>query len=345
MALCVRNGVVDLRSGELREHNRADLHTKQAPVDYRPDAQAPTWKRFLREVMPSAEDRAFLQRAIGYSLTGDVSEHVLFVLHGNGQNGKSVFLETIRAALGDYAQQAPPELIVARRTGGIPSDVARLQGARFVTASETEDGGRLAESMVKQLTGGDRIAARELYGKFFEFDPTHKIWLATNHKPQVFGSDEAIWRRIQLVPFEVTIAKDRRDKRLIHTLRTELAGILAWAVEGCLEWQRDGLGESARIVAATEEYRIESDVFGSFLDEHCVVGDAESAPASVLYQEYEIWASNSNLRPMTKVAFGRKLAERGFKKSRTGKANVNVWVGVGLTNGGKLHLVHGGEDE
>jgi P4 family phage/plasmid primase-like protien len=347
MALCVRNGIVDLRTGELHEHDRAALHTKQAPINYRADAAAPTWERFLREIMPSAEDRAFLQRAVGYSLTGDVSEHVLFVLHGTGQNGKSVFLEAIRAAMGDYAQQAPPELIVARRGGGVPADVARLHGARFVTASETEDGSRLAESLVKQLTGGDRVVARRLYADFFEFDPTHKIWLATNHKPQVFGSDEAIWRRIRLVPFEVTIPKDRRDKRLAHTLRTELPGIVAWAVEGCLEWQRYGLGESTNVLAATAEYRSESDVFGAFLEDTCVVGEAETVAAQSLYQEYEIWASNSNLRPMSMVAFGRKLAERGFKRDRQGKANVRVWRGVGLANrgtGGKLRLVHGGDE-
>jgi putative DNA primase/helicase len=343
--LAVLNGTLDLMKGKRREPRRKDLITKLAPVVYDPDAPATTWLRFLQEIMPDEETREYLKRAVGYCLTGIVSEHVLFMPHGTGANGKSVFLGTLRAVLGDYAQTASSDLILSKRPGAIPVDAARLQGARFVAASESDDGSRLAESTVKQLTGGDRITARHLYGSPFEFPPTHKLWLATNHRPTVYGVDDAIWRRIRLIPFEVTIPPKRRDKRLMGDLWEERAGILAWAVRGCLEWQREGLHESASVVRATVAYRSDSDVFGTFLDERCELGARLSVAAADLFVEYERWAEAGHLRPMSKIAFGRKLRERRFEKERRGKANVETWLGIGLPNrgaDGKFRIVRDG---
>ena len=222
MLLNVENGTVDLRDGTLHEHRRSDLLTKLAPVAYERAARCPRWDQFLRRVLPDDELRSFMQRAIGYSLTGDTGEEVAFLLHGTGANGKSKFLETVRSVLGTYSQQAPSDLLLTKRTSGVPSDVARLQGARFVTSVETDEGRQLAEALFKQLTGGDRATARYLYAEFFEFMPVCKLWLATNHKPEIKETSEALWRRIHLVPFAVTIPRPQRDPHLGRKLRAEL---------------------------------------------------------------------------------------------------------------------------
>lgn len=238
--LNVTNGTLDLRTGKLHDHQRTDFNTKLAPVVYDPKAKAPQWEKFMAQVLPSPGLRTFIQQAIGYSLTADTSEHVAFLLWGMGANGKSTFLEVLRTMLGDYSQQAPSDLLLAKRGGGIPNDVARLPGARFVTVSETDEGRQLAEETFKRLTGEDRVTARYLYGEFFEFTPVAKFWLATNHKPEVKGAGEALWRRIHLVPFTVTIPEGQRDRRLTAKLRKELPGILRWAVEGCRQWREQG---------------------------------------------------------------------------------------------------------
>lgn len=347
MTLVVENGelMLDAHGFKLMTHCRGSLNTKLAPVQFNEKATAPAWDAFLERVMPDRGDRSFLRRSVGYALTGDVSEHVMFVLHGSGANGKTTFLETIRAMLGDYAQQAPTDLITVKRPGSIPTEAARLQGARFVSATETEDGTRLAEATVKQLTGGDRITARRLYQDYFEFNPTHKLWLATNHRPVVMGTDDAIWRRLRLIPFEVTIPPEERDRKLSEKLRQELPGILNWALAGLEEWKRDGLGESRHSKEATEEYRRDSDVFGAFLEECCEVGPGQVVAKAQLYSTYEVWASGGNLRPMTKHSFGRKMKERGFKETRQGKANEHVWIGLEvphLGENGKFKVLPGG---
>jgi putative DNA primase/helicase len=341
--LNVRNGIIQLRTGDLLEHDRRWLQSKLAPVEYDPAASAPNWARFLERVMPDEEDRLYLQRAVGYSLTGDVSEHVLFLLYGTGANGKSTFLETVKAALGDYAHSASADLILAKRPGTIPLEAAGLRGARLVAASETEDGQRLAEAAVKQLTGGDTITARKLYGDYFSFAPTHKLWLGTNHKPTVFGTDEAIWRRIVLIPFTVTIPKAERDRDLNERLRRELPGILNWAVEGCLEWQRYGLGQSSNIRHASATYREDSDVFGDFLEECCKTGDRIEGVSAHLYAAWKSWATDNGLKIMSAKSFGLKLAERGFEPTKVN--GQRGWRGIairGLGTDGKLRVVGGG---
>jgi putative DNA primase/helicase len=324
------NGTVDLRTGELREHCREDLTTKIAPVEFDPDAEAPTWAAFLERVLPAEELRGFVERAAGYSATGDTSEQCMFINHGTGANGKSTFQEALSAALGDYAMRAPTEMLLARRPGSVPNDVARLKGARFVTAAETEEGRRLAESLVKDLTGQDTITARFMRAEWFDFRPTHKLWLSTNHKPEIRGTDVAIWRRIRLVPWSVVIPPKEQDKKLPEKLRAELPGILAWIVRGCLEWRRDGLRPPDQVRRATVEYRTEMDVLAAFLADCCQQGQGVSAFASDLWNAWRRWCQETGESEGTQKRFGGRLAERGFLNHRDSKTGRKVWSGVGL---------------
>jgi putative DNA primase/helicase len=334
--LNVQNGTIDLRTGSLQPHRREDLITKLAPVAYDPNATAPTFMAFLERVLPDEELRAFLQRAVGYSATGDTSEQCMFINHGGGANGKTTWQEIIAAALGDYAMRAPTEMLLAKPAGGIPNDVARLKGARFVAASETEEGRRLAESRVKDLTGQDTITARYMRAEWFDFRPTHKLYLSTNHKPEIRGTDAAIWRRIRLVPWSVTIPPEEQDKKLPAKLRAELPGILAWIVQGCLEWQRIGLQPPEEVRRATGRYRAEMDVLAAFIDEECNVVDHARATAKALYGAYKAWCEDNGERPESQRRFGSRLKERGFESGRmtTGARKGAVeWYGIGLSGG------------
>jgi putative DNA primase/helicase len=326
--LGVTNGVINLRTGALREPRREDHLTKQAMVAYSPNAQAPLFMAFLDRIMGG--NRAlvdFLQRAIGYSLTGDTGEQCLFFLYGSGANGKSTLLNTLKELLGDYAMQCPAETLMVKQGGGIPNDIARLRGARFVATSETEDGRRFAESMIKQLTGQDTIAARFLFAEYFEFVPNFKIWLGANHKPVIRGDDYAIWRRIRLVPFIVTIPPDERDTNLPAKLKDEYPGILAWAVQGCLEWQRQGLNPPPEVLAATEEYKSEMDLIGKWIEECCITTPHATAKASALYSSYKRWVEDNGGFPLSSTKFGLKLGDRGFAKEKSGTV---IYRGIGL---------------
>jgi putative DNA primase/helicase len=328
--LTVANGVLDLRTGELLRHDPNRLSTKLVEVEYDRAADCPLWLKFLDEIMDGDETMIrFLQRAVGYSLTGDASERCVFILYGCGANGKTTFLEVARALLGDYALRTPTETLMVKRSGSIPNDVARLKGARFVSASESEAGRRLAESLIKDITGGDTISARFLWGEWFDFVPECKVWLATNHKPEIRGTDKAIWDRVRLIPFEVVIPEAEQDKQLADKLTRELAGILAWAVEGCIAWQRDGLGVADKVRQATAAYRGEQDVLGEFIEDCCVEGDVE-ALASDLYDAYREWGGELSQRK-----FGLTLRERGYTKERRTKDPHKgriQWLGIGLVN-------------
>jgi P4 family phage/plasmid primase-like protien len=329
--LNVLNGTIDLRTGELREHRREDLITKLAPVEYDPGAQASAWAAFLERVLPSEELRGFVQRAVGYSATGDTSEQCIFINHGTGANGKSTFQEAAAAALGDYAMRTPTETLLARRSDGVPNDVARLKGARFVSASETEEGRRLAESRIKDLTGQDTISARFMRAEFFDFAPTHKLWLSTNHKPEIRGTDAAIWRRIRLIPWAVAIPPKEQDKKLAAKLRGELPGVLEWVVQGCLEWRRGGLRPPDAVRRATVEYRAEMDVLGAFLSECCMLGDDQDVAAAELYRAYSEWCRDTGEVPVKQRRFGGQLTERGtFERFRGGKDGGHRWRGLDL---------------
>jgi putative DNA primase/helicase len=330
--LNVANGTINLKTSLLREHDRNDLITKLAPVVYDPNAQCRIFDAFLDRIFAANRDLiGFVQRAVGYSLTGDTSERALFILHGTGRNGKSTLLNVLRAALGDYALRTPTETLLAKRDGAIPNDVARLKGARFVTASETEEGKRLAESFIKDVTGGDVISARFMRAEFFDFKPECKVWLATNHKPSIRGTDNGIWDRIRLIPFGVRIPESEEDKELLAKLCDELPGILRWAVDGCIAWQRDGLGTPTAVREATESYRNENDVLGRFVEDCCCVLSGASVRSSDLYEAYKRWCDQNGEHPQTQKAFSMRVAELGFEKRRhdTGA----WWYGVGLLTG------------
>lgn len=327
-ALNAENGIVGLRAGELREHDRAALHTKLAPVAYDPEAQAPTFRKFLDEVFANDEELiGFVKRFAGYSLTGDVSEHLLVFAHGAGANGKGTLFTALRAAVGDYGMQLAPRILTASKHDEHPTGIADLRGARFVTTTETEQGRYLAESLVKELTGGDPIRARRMRADYFEFNPSHKLWMAGNHLPKVNGTDHGMWRRLALVPFEVTFPI---DNGLADRLAAEAAGILAWMVEGCLEWQRDGLQVPAKVRAATESYRSREDHVGRFLADCAVVGETEMVTAAALRDRYLAWCKAEGEREWSAKAVGAELTSRGFDKARTGKSNVSTWIGFGL---------------
>jgi putative DNA primase/helicase len=340
--LAVSNGTLDLRNGWLRPHERADLITRLAPVAYEPEAACPIWLAFLERIMDGDADLiGFLQRAVGYALTGNTGERALFLLHGSGANGKSTFLETLRVILGDYAMRTPTETLLARHEGAIPNDVARLKGARFVAASEAEEGKRLAESLVKALTGGDTISARFMRGEWFDFQPEFKLWLATNHKPIIRGTDKGIWDRIRLIPFLVRIPDDEQDKALSAKLWGELPGILAWAVRGCLSWQQFGLDSPAAVMHATSEYRAEMDTLGHFLDNVCTQDNDARVPAQALYSAYKTWAEGAGERPISQRAFSTRLTERGFVHRRSGATGNSVWYGLTVNGDSTMHLTNG----
>jgi putative DNA primase/helicase len=313
----VRNGTIDLRTGMLREHRREDLITKLVPVDHDPEATAPMWEAFLERIMAGNTDLiAFLQRAVGYSLTGSTQEQSWFLLHGVGANGKTTMLRTLTDLLGDYAAWTPTQTLLAKRGEHIENDLARLRGIRMVVAVETDSNRRLAESLVKQVTAGDAVTARFLYGEYFSFIPTFKLWFATNHKPQIRGTDHAVWRRIRLIPFQVVIPDEEQDKNLPEKLRAEFPGILAWAVQGCRAWQREGLGMPEAVREATSEYRASQDIIAVFLAECCLVDPEAVVGATDLFKSYVNWCEGAKEQAETQTRFGESLTERGFRKDR-----------------------------
>ena len=327
--LSVSNGVVDLRTGALKEPRREDYITKRAQVDFRQGATCPAWLTFLDRIFNGdANLIAFMQRAVGYSLTGLTSEQLFFLLYGTGQNGKSTLLGVLRALLGDYAATAPAATFMERDKGGPTNDLARLRGARFVAAIETEDGQKLAESLVKQVTGEDMISSRFLYAEFFEYLPAFKLWLAVNHRPVIKGDDYAIWRRIRLVPFEVCIPEGEKDKTLPGKLKAELPGILNWALEGCRLWQESGLAAPEAVMAATEAYRGEMDVLQQFFDECCYIDSGATVKATALYSAYRDWAETNTGWVLSQTKFGRKLGDRRFRKER--RSDQWTYFGIGL---------------
>ena len=313
--LNVANGILDLRTGELRPHDPHRLLTKLAPVAYKPDAQAPRFERFLSEVLPDADVRRFMMRVFGYSMTGVVREHVLPVMWGAiGRNGKGTLVETVASILGDYAMPVPKDLIIEQRNQAHPNLIAQLLGARLCVAAEIKTTDRIDEAQVKNLTGGDSIRARFLGKEFFTFGATHKLLLQTNHKPKA-PADPALFARMKVIPFTVTFM-GREDLTLKATLATEREGILALLVRACLEWQREGLGTAKAIEEATEEYKEESDPVGQFLADSTVQDAGSKTSGSALYSEYRKWCEARGESPWTATAFGRDMPSRGFRKAK-----------------------------
>jgi putative DNA primase/helicase len=327
--LNVENGTLDLRAGTIAPHDQGQLITKLAPVRFDESAACPAFNRFLERVLPDPSLRAFLKKVVGYSLTGITTEQVLFFLYGLGANGKTVLQELWSRMLGDYAAKADSSSLLVRRNEGPRNDLAALVGARLVAASEANEGSRLDEAVVKALTGGDRITARKLYAEPFTFQPTFKIVLAANTKPTIAGRGHAIWRRIRLIPFTETIPESERDPHLLERLSEELPGILAWAVEGCLAWQKEGLQAPSAVCAATEGYRSEMDSLAPFLEECCLLGAESEQSAGELYGAYQKWAETNHERPIGKTAFGNRLGEHGFQP-RKGAQGRRGWLGLRL---------------
>jgi putative DNA primase/helicase len=306
----LQNGVYDLGRNEFREGRREDRILLQANVAYDPKATAPRWQRFQQEIHKGDPDlESFKQRAWGYTLSGDTTEQVLFLPYGEGSNGKSTELSIMLSLFGDYAKKVEPEtLLVSDKRGGASNDVARLRGARFVATVEVEDGGRMAESLIKQLTGEDTLTSRYLYKEFFQFQPVCKIWIASNHKPEITGTDYAIWRRILLIPYLVKFEGASKDARLKQTLQAELPGILNWMISGFREWQRIGLAAPKAVTGATQEYRDDMDRVGNFLRECCkhAPGTNGKTGAAKLYRNYVGWMKFCGLKAVS----ARKFHER-----------------------------------
>jgi P4 family phage/plasmid primase-like protien len=323
MLLGLNNGVLDLNSGLLRDDAaKESFITKRACVDYDQNATCPDWLDFLEQTTGGDQDYVdYIQRAVGYSLTGKTNEQVLFFLYGIGANGKSTFVNIIQQLLGDYAQQSPSSTFMAKKTGSINNDIARLRGSRMVATTETEEGSRFDESQLKLLTGGDRVAARFLHQEHFEFQPAFKLWISGNHKPYIKGNDEGIWRRIKLLPFEHSVPKDKQDKDLPMKLAAELSGILNWAIEGCLEWQSNGLGSCAIVDQATSSYRSDMDVIQSWTSDCCTSVPNNVERASALFHSYKSWASDNCEWLMSERQFSRKLIDRGLSRGRDSKGS------------------------
>ncbi|MDI9330154.1 MAG: phage/plasmid primase, P4 family [Alphaproteobacteria bacterium] len=322
-------GVTDLRSGRKRAHDRADRMTKITTAT--PGGECPIWLQFLDEVTGGDKElQAYLQRMVGYALTGSTREHALFFLYGTGANGKSVFVNTLATILGDYATNAPMDTFMETRTDRHPTDMAGLRGARFVAAIETEQGRRWAESKVKNLTGGDKIAARFMRQDFFEFFPQFKLFVAGNHKPAIRNIDEAMKRRLHLIPFTITVPPEKRDKHLQQKLLAERDGILAWAVQGCLEWQRIGrLDPPKQVLDATEEYFEAEDALGRWLEERCVSEPNAKSLTAELFTDWKQWADSAGEFIGSQKRFSDLLLTRGIEKWRN-TTGLRGFRGLGL---------------
>jgi P4 family phage/plasmid primase-like protien len=332
--LNVANGTIDLRTGQIRAHNREDYLTSISPTVYDPTAECPTWLNFLSDIFcDDLETITYIQRMVGYSLTGVVSEHVLPVLYGTGSNGKSTFVNTIMALLGeDYSMKATSTLLMETQYEPHPTEKADVHGKRFVVAVETGEGKRLNETTIKELTGDDKIRARKMRQDFFEFPPTHKTWLTTNHRPVVRGSDHGIWRRLKLVPFLVCIPDGDQDHELKYKLFKELPGILNWAIAGCLAWQQHGIGSSESVSRATEEYKTEMDTIGQFLEDECLLDSKYSCLASDLYDAYRHWCVRVGCKALSQARFGTSLAERGHPKHKEGSVRRRLGIKLIMWN-------------
>lgn len=314
-----RNGIINLKTGEFMNHDRMAFMTKITGCNYNIAAPEPAqWIAFLNDIFDADKDLIrYIQKAVGYSLTGSTSEQCVFFLYGTGKNGKSTFLEVIRSILGDYATNIQPQTIMVKPSSGngANSDIARLKGSRLVTSVEPNEGMRIDEGLLKQLTGDDVVTARKLFGDEFEFKPEFKLWMATNHKPIIRGTDTGIWRRIHLIPFTVQIPENKVDRHLKYKLSKEMDGIFRWAVEGCRLWQSEGLRMPRLVLEAIKEYRHEMDVISAFIDNCCTEGGGE-VKAAQLYAVYARWADENNEYKMSNTKFGAEMTKR-FERVRT----------------------------
>ncbi|POZ58448.1 DNA primase/helicase, phage-associated [Dehalococcoides mccartyi] len=328
---CV-NGTINLKTGQLQPHRKEDLLTILVPVEYHPSAQCPRWMSFLSQVTGGNDELMdYLKRAVGYSLTGDTKNQVLFFLYGLGNNGKSTFTMTIRKLLDGYGERMDADdlMLKDRNSGHGPKEsIANLKGKRYVVGSEIQDGRKLDVSLLKDMTGGETIKARRLYEHDVEFAPTHKLWLFGNHKPVITDTTLSIWRRVKLLPFTVTIPSEKVDPDLALKLEAELPGILTWAVNGCLEWQRHGLNEPKVVTSATSDYRHEEDILGDFIEDCCLLKPTSTVPKHELKDAYETWCNSTGSQPTSQKVFKARLIERGVSEGKSG--GTRYWRGIAL---------------
>ncbi|HMQ27620.1 MAG TPA: phage/plasmid primase, P4 family, partial [Acidimicrobiales bacterium] len=333
--LNVQNGTIDLRTGELGDHDPDHLITTQAPVVYDPAATAPLWRQCLERWQPDPDVRRHLQRLVGSAATG-VPVEVIAANVGGGANGKGKFYGALMHVLGpDYCAVPHKSLVVAQRHEQHDTVRARLFGVRMAVAAETEAGDLLDESKVKELTGGDLLEARRMNEDPWQFTPSHTLFLHTNHRPRVRGTDEGIWRRIQLIPWTVTIPEHERDLHLAAKLTAEAPGILNWITDGARQWHDQGFDVPDAIVRATAEYRTEEDHLGRFLAECCHLDPAASISAGDLRSLYERWCSDTGEDAMPPQALGRQLTNRGFDTRQVGRARTRTWFGLTDNEGGE----------
>jgi putative DNA primase/helicase len=330
--LNVQNGTVDLRTGELRPHRPADYLTKICRAEYHPDAVAVLFVAFLARIFrthPTLID--YMQKVFGYAASGSTREQCVFFLFGLGANGKTTLIDIIMWVLGDYGSKADPDLLMQRDgSPGHPTSIADLFGARMAVCSESNDGKRFDESRLKDLSGETIIKARWMYGDFFSFVMTAKIFLYSNHRPIVRGTDLGFWRRMKLIPFVETISEDEKDRDLLEKLKAEADGILAWIVFGAVLWQLDGLGDPPTVADATNTYRTEMDSIGLFIDDICLKADGLKSYAADLYAAYSKWCTDAGEHPLSQKRLGTALAEKGFKSDRCTYSNRRKWLGIGL---------------
>jgi putative DNA primase/helicase len=331
-----RNGTVDLRTGHLTSPDPHLLLTHGVDVEYDPDAQSELWEQVIDQIFDRDEELiGFVQRLFGYCMTGIVHEHVLPVLWGGGANGKSTLVKVLQSTLGQLAITAPEGLVIRQDREPHPERFAALRGKRLAVSNELEAKAALAEQTVKSLTGGDTLSARELYGRRFNFEPTHKVLLVTNHRPRVAGRDNAMWRRLRLVPFAVTIPPERQDPDLARRLIEEHGpAVLTWLVQGAMEWHRTGLGDAEAVTDATEDYRQSQDMVSSFLAECTVEVPGQKTKVGDLYNEWRRWCETAGERPGRRQDFAAALDETSL--------NVTTYQGFKFVRDLGIRLV--GED-
>ncbi len=332
--ITARNKTLELDQGKAREPAREDLITKRADVEYKTGADCPEFKKFLDMIMNGeAELIDFLQKAVGYSMTGAIDERCIFILYGPGRNGKTTFIQTISGLLNDYAQRIPTETLLARRTEGIPNDIAALKGIRFAYAEEAKQGRSFSEGKLKDLTGGTTLPARFMRAEWFNFRPEFKLWLCTNHKPVIKGTDDAVWDRIRLIPFRVKIpdAKMKPLREVEEMFNAERPGIFNWALEGAARWLKEGLKQPAAVRAAGAEYRNEMDIIAGFIEDRVEFDKLKEATVKELYEAYCAWCESNGEKPIGKRDFGERIRERGIDQyQRPAGKKERAWLGIGL---------------
>ncbi len=329
----VANGLVNLRTGNLRRAKPEDRITLYSPIPFDPAATCPKFEKFILEVCNGDLELVhFIQRAIGYTLTGSVDEQCAFFCYGTGANGKSTLLGILYYIFGDYAVNLPFSGLEIAGRGSIPNDIVMLVGRRFATAIETHEGVRLNEARIKAITGGDPITARHLYQENFTFNPTHKLWLAFNHKPVIADESEGMWRRVRLIPFTRNFSGSQRDNRLLEKLKAEAPGVLAWAVRGSLLWQKKGLGQPQAVTTATAAYRAESDHLEHFISDCCEVEPNASVTSAALWERYQRWTAANSETSLKQAALGERLKQRGLKDERFGHVGTRGWRGIRLVD-------------